>query len=53
MKKKKNEFKNKIPNITNLAANTALASVKNKTPDHSKYTAIPEFNMLTTEHFED
>ena len=46
-----NEAKNEKPGITNLATNTALTAVENKTPDHSKYTTSPEFNKLTTEGF--
>ena len=37
------EVKNKMPNITNLATTTtALTTVENKIPDHSKYITIPE-----------
>ena len=45
------EIKNKIPNITNLATNTALIAVENKTPDHSKQIIAPEFNKLTAKYF--
>ena len=32
-----------MPNITNLATTTtALTTVENKIPDHSKYITIPE-----------
>ena len=46
-----NEVKN-IPNITNLATNTALTAVENKIPDHSKYIITSEFNKLTAENFD-
>ena len=54
---KKNEVKDKIPNIiiilniTNLATNTTLTAVENKKPDHGKYITTPEFNKLTVENF--
>ena len=51
MLKKKNEVKGKIPNITNLATNTALTAVENKKPDHGQYITTPEFNKLTVENF--
>ena len=45
-------FKNKIPNIANLATTTtALTAVENKIPNHGKYVTTPEFNKLTTETF--
>ena len=47
----KNEIKNKIPNITNLATTIALTVVENKIPDLRKYSTTPEFNKLTAEHF--
>ena len=46
-----NEVKNKRLNITNLAITTALTTVENKIPDHSKYITTQEFNKLTVEHF--
>ena len=46
-----NKVKNKITNITNLDTTTSLIAVKNKTPAHSKYITIPEFNKLTVENF--
>ena len=48
---KVNEVKSKIPNIANLATNTALTAAENKILDHSKYITIPEFNKLTAETF--
>ena len=41
-----NEAKNKIPNITKLATNTALTAVENELPDHSTYIISPECNKL-------
>ena len=37
-----NEVKGKIPNITNLATNTALTAVENKIPNVSKLIRINE-----------
>ena len=48
---KVNGVKNKIPNITNLATNTAPTAVKDKIPDRSKYITTTEFNKLTVENF--
>ena len=48
---KTNEVKYKIHNITSLPPNTAYTALENKTPDHSKYITIPEFNNLTAESF--
>ena len=40
-----------MPNITNLATNTALTDVQNKISNHNNYIITPEFNKLTTENF--
>ena len=48
---KVNGVKNKIPNITNLATNTAPTAVEDKIPDRSKYITTTEFNKLTIENF--
>ena len=37
--------------ITNLATTTALTTVENKRPDHSKYMTSPEFGKVTVENF--
>ena len=42
---------NKIPDITNLATNTSLTAVENKTSDHSKYITTAEFKKLTAKKF--
>ena len=56
-----NEVKNKIPNIINLAATTALTAVENKTPNvynlanktakNGKYITTHKFNKLTSKRF--
>ena len=46
-----NDVKNEILSITNLAITTALTTVENKIPDHSKYITTPDFTKLTAEHF--
>ena len=46
-----NGAKNKLPDITNLASNTTLTPVENKTPEHSKYITTPEFKKLTVNTF--
>ena len=46
-----NGVKNKIPDIGNLATNTAPTAVEDKTPDRGKYVTTPEFNKLTVENF--
>ena len=40
-----------MPNITNLAINTALIAAEYKIPDYSKYITTLEFNKLTAENF--
>ena len=47
----KKQNKNKILNITNLPTSTALTTVENEIPNHSKYIATPEFNKLIAENF--
>ena len=56
-----NKFKNKIPNITNLAATTALTAVENKIPIVSNLVKKSDYNTkiceiennITTDHHHD
>ena len=43
--------KSKLPNIFNLATNTALTAVDNEITEDSKYITTPEFNELSAENF--
>ena len=45
-----NKLKNKISNINDIATFTALTTVENKIPSHSKYITTPEFNKLTVDY---
>ena len=47
----KNQIKNEIPIINNLAATTALTATENEIPDHCKYITTSELNTLIAGNF--
>ena len=46
---KMNEFKSKIPSITNLATTTAFTAVENKIPDVSNLVKETDYNTKINE----
>ena len=49
LKKQLTELENKIPDISNVAIQTALTTVENKTPDVSNLVNKTNYNITITE----